>query len=368
MDISEENNMLFKLLKINLIRKVIIKHIPSFTDINNLVNVCKFMNCGLEKENIERSILSYHDIQDIWVKNDHVHEYDKASSVIRLNNFKFTKSYYSESLRDRLRTFFGETLHIGSCVWSSIDLSINEWKEEDYVPFIQKLTEELNLNCATRKDVRKLKFELKFRDNADYIILDVLSHIKHDNIKRISLPVNCFTCPSNKYNVINCNIFNGFPNLTELSLDFSFSRSDYYDLAYHKDIFERFVQQFSTAKNPTILFESLEHEDAMRANELNEIINSITKYNVKVKLKVNIEYYKFIGECEKCADTMGFFSPVKQYITIVYDSISDYRRLLYSVEILKTFENLSTLDLKFVLPAITGNFTPSYNQSQRFWT
>uniref|UniRef100_A0A0N5BYX7 F-box domain-containing protein n=1 Tax=Strongyloides papillosus TaxID=174720 RepID=A0A0N5BYX7_STREA len=360
MDNIDEKDILFGLLNINLVRKTITNHIPSFSDINNLVDVCKFMNHDLEKEKIERSIFSYGDCQNIRITCNE--EYDEDSGVPELSDIEFREDILSEDLLNRSRTFFGETLHNGNCVSYFIDPSIKEWKEEDHVGFMKKLTEELNLKCTTRKDINSLEFQFGFRNNAGYIILDALSHMKHDNITRISLPVGCFTSPSNKYNMIDGNIFSGFPNLSELSLTCPSPHSNYYDLIHHKDTFERFVQQFSTVKNPTIFFKSLKHNDTMCPNNLNEIINTITKYSVKVKLGIDIDCPRFGGQCENCTDTIGFFSPIKQYITTAYSTVRYHKQLLHSIGILETFKNLSALHLRFTLDDINFNFLASDGQ------
>uniref|UniRef100_A0A0K0EWH9 F-box domain-containing protein n=1 Tax=Strongyloides venezuelensis TaxID=75913 RepID=A0A0K0EWH9_STRVS len=360
MDNIDEKDILFELFNINLVRKTIINHIPSFSDINNLVDVCKFMNRDFEKEKIERNIFSYGDCQNIRITCGD--EYDEDSDVPGLSNIEFREDILSEDLLNISRTFFGETLHDGNCVSYFIDPSIKEWKEEDHVAFVKKLVEELNLKCKTRKDINTLEFQFGFRNNVGYIIIDALSYMEHDNITRISFPVDCFTCPSNKYNMINGNIFRGFPNLSDLSLTCPLPQCNYYDLTQHRDIFERFVQQFATIKNPTIFFKSLKHNDAMFVNNLNEIINIITRYNVKVKLGINIDCPRFGEQCQNCTDTMGFFSPIKEYITTAYSTVRYHKHLLHSIRILETFKNLSELHLRFTLDDINFNFLASDGQ------
>uniref|UniRef100_A0A0N5BTI2 F-box domain-containing protein n=1 Tax=Strongyloides papillosus TaxID=174720 RepID=A0A0N5BTI2_STREA len=363
MEDNVKGNILFELLQINLIRKQIIKHIPSFSDMNNLVDVCKFMKCDLEKEKIERKMFSYPDYQGVLITYDE--GYDAVPVVPELSILDILGGADSKDLRNRSRTFFGETLLRGNRVTYFIDLLIEEWREEDHVSLVKELAEALNLNCTTRNDVKNLKFKFRFPVNVGCIVLDALNYMKHDNITRISLPVDCFTCPPNKYSMINGNIFNGFPNLTELFLTCSSSNKNYYDLIHHKDTFKRFVQQFSTVKNPTIFFSSLRHDDAMYANELYEIISIIRMYDVKVKLRINNKCSRFKGECENCIDTMGFFSPVKQYIATAFDTVYNHKELLHTVGILETFENLSELHLEVGLDNIDNNFITSGSQQFR---
>uniref|UniRef100_A0A0K0EWI0 Ankyrin repeat protein n=1 Tax=Strongyloides venezuelensis TaxID=75913 RepID=A0A0K0EWI0_STRVS len=162
------------------------------------MNVCKSIHCDLKKEEIEM---------------------ERFFNSIKIDDLKFKEDSRYDDRLNILRTSFGETLLNDNHVEYSINLSINEWKEEGRASFIKKLVEELNLNCGTRKAVKNLEFLLKSRgDNAGYIILDALNHMKHENTTRIFFPVGCFTYLSDKYSVTNGNIFNGFPNLTELSL------------------------------------------------------------------------------------------------------------------------------------------------------
>uniref|UniRef100_A0A0N5BTI1 F-box domain-containing protein n=1 Tax=Strongyloides papillosus TaxID=174720 RepID=A0A0N5BTI1_STREA len=358
MEDSDKGNILSELLEINLVRKQIIKHIPSFSDMNNLVDVCKFVRCDFEKEKIERSMFLNSDSQDITIT--YKDEYDRASGVPGWSDLKFKKDSCSENRLNIVKTFFGETLLCGNRVEYFINLSIKKWKEKGRMSFIKKLVKELNLNCATRKDVKNLEFG--FGKNIGYIVLYALNLMKHDSITRISLPVNCFTCPPYKYNMINGNIFNGFPNLTELSLIYPFHRSYYYDFIHHRDTFEKFAQQFSTVKNPTIIFNFLNHDDAMKTDGLFEIINILTKYNVKIKFNITIYCPRFDFNCGICKNLMGFCLPIKQYITTATSKILYHRQILHSIEIMETFENLCELHLKVILPLSNGNYMFSYNQ------
>uniref|UniRef100_A0A0N5BTI4 F-box domain-containing protein n=1 Tax=Strongyloides papillosus TaxID=174720 RepID=A0A0N5BTI4_STREA len=358
MEDSDKGNILSELLEINLVRKQIIKHIPSFSDMNNLVDVCKFVRCDFEKEKIERSMFLNSDSQDIIIT--YKDEYDRASGVPAWSDFKFEKDSRSENRLNIVKTFFGETLLCGNRVEYFINLPEKKLKEKGRMSFIKKLVKELNLNCATRKDVKNLEFA--FGKNIGYIVLDVLNHMKHDSITRISLPVNCFTCRPNKYNMINGNIFNGFPNLTELSLMCHFYSGDYYDFIHHKDTFEKFVQQFSTVKNPTIIFKFSNHDDVMEADGLFEIINILTKYNVKIKFNSTICCLNSELNCGICKNLMGFCLPIKQYITTAHSVILYHRQILHSIEIMETFENLCELHLKVILPLSNGNYMFSYNQ------
>uniref|UniRef100_A0A0K0F5L0 Uncharacterized protein n=1 Tax=Strongyloides venezuelensis TaxID=75913 RepID=A0A0K0F5L0_STRVS len=82
MDAGGEGNILFELLKINLVRKQIFKYISSFSDINNLMNVCKFMKFDLEKEKIEKSMLIYFDLQDVLITYDDYHmKHDSITKI-----------------------------------------------------------------------------------------------------------------------------------------------------------------------------------------------------------------------------------------------------------------------------------------------
>uniref|UniRef100_A0A0N5BE41 F-box domain-containing protein n=1 Tax=Strongyloides papillosus TaxID=174720 RepID=A0A0N5BE41_STREA len=107
--------------------------------------------------------------------------------------------------------------------------------------------------------------------------------------------------------------------------------------------------QFSSIKNPTIFFESLNRDGTIYANDLNELINTIIKYNIKVKLKIDIDCPEFEGQCENCTDTISFFSSIKQYVTAARSRVIYYNQSPRSIEILKIFKNLSTLNLKFRL-------------------
>uniref|UniRef100_A0A0K0F4V8 Radical SAM protein n=1 Tax=Strongyloides venezuelensis TaxID=75913 RepID=A0A0K0F4V8_STRVS len=232
---------------------------------------------------------------------------------------------------------------VGNRALYSIDLSINKWKKEDNVSFIKKLTEELNLECTTRKDVKNLEF--RFRGDTDYIILDVLNYMKHDNITKISLPVNCFTYPSNKYDMLNGNIFNRFSNLNDFTVTCpKVSNYDYSDFSYNEDVFDKFFQQFSTVKDAKISIESFISSDNTNEKEADhfiEIINIITKHDVKVKLRITVKCPEFGGQCEVCTYTIEHLSPIKQYFTATYGVVTCHKQLLHSIKILETSKNLN---------------------------
>uniref|UniRef100_A0A0N5BTI3 F-box domain-containing protein n=1 Tax=Strongyloides papillosus TaxID=174720 RepID=A0A0N5BTI3_STREA len=308
------------------------------------------MKCDFEKEKIERRMFFYTDNQKVSIT--YGDGYDKASGFPELGNLEIVEDSDSKDLRNRSRTFFGETIPNSNRVTYCFGLLVGKWREEDHVAAMKKPADILDLNCATRK-MSKI---------SSCKVLDALSHMKHENITRISLPLNCFRCHSYKHSTINGNIFNGFPNLTELSLTCHSSDRNYYGLIRQWNTFERVVQQFSTTKNPTIFLKSLQYDDAMHINELNEIISIITKYNVKAKIKIEIDCPRYEGQCENCTGTVGFFSSIKEYITYVFSTIENHRQLLHNIGILKTFENLSTLNLKFSLYDITYKFIPPFNQ------
>uniref|UniRef100_A0A0N5BI92 F-box domain-containing protein n=1 Tax=Strongyloides papillosus TaxID=174720 RepID=A0A0N5BI92_STREA len=364
MDNSEESNVLSKLLQINLVRKAIINHIPSFSDISNLVNAYQFIINDLEREKIERSMFPYFDLQ--LVRVGHVNRFEASSGVPGIYNLEFSNNGRLECVLNKSRTFFGEMLPISNCVKYSIGLSIEKLEDDDRMDFVEVLAEKLNLNCNLRKNIKSLEFDLDYPDDMGYIILDALSYIEHDNITRISLPVECFTSPSDKYNMINENIFNGFPNLTKIILTKGESNC-FYCLFYCKNIFERFVQQMSTAKIPTIFFKRLTGYDIIDINEINDIINIIKKYNIKVKLGVYINCPSCFVQYRNSTYTMETFSPIKKYITDACGWIRGYTELLHKIGILETFENLSELHLKFKLDDVIFNFKNSNDQKPGDW-
>uniref|UniRef100_A0A0N5C2A9 F-box domain-containing protein n=1 Tax=Strongyloides papillosus TaxID=174720 RepID=A0A0N5C2A9_STREA len=136
MDGGDKNNIAYELSKENSVRKLI-NHISSFTDISNLMNVCKSMNCDLEKQEIEKRMFFYSDKQKVSITCDD--EYDEASGVPGFSNLRFREDSHSEDRLNILKTSFGETLPCGNRVMYSIDVSKKEWKEGGRLSFIKKL-------------------------------------------------------------------------------------------------------------------------------------------------------------------------------------------------------------------------------------
>uniref|UniRef100_A0A0N5BTI0 F-box domain-containing protein n=1 Tax=Strongyloides papillosus TaxID=174720 RepID=A0A0N5BTI0_STREA len=303
----------------------------------------------------------YSDYQNVSIKCDD--EYGPGSDFFGMSYFEVVEDVDSKDLRNRARTFFGETLLCGNRVTYSFDPLVGKWSKADHVSLVKELTEELNLKCTTRKDINSLEFKKKHEENEDWIILDALSRMKHDNITRISLPVSCFTHLANEHSMIKGNILNGFPNLTEIYItSFWCGSIQYLNLDDPKDIFVRFVQQFSSNKNPTIFFESPTFFNGIFSYEIEKLINTITKYNVQVKFNQIIDCSRFKLDNKIYEDYMRLCSYIYPYITTATSEILYHKQILQSIKILETFENLSELHFVFIFKVFRNNAIFSGNR------
>uniref|UniRef100_A0A0N5BQH8 F-box domain-containing protein n=1 Tax=Strongyloides papillosus TaxID=174720 RepID=A0A0N5BQH8_STREA len=219
----------------------------------------------------------------------------------------------------------------------------------------KKISDEINLilNCVIRKDAKIFEFTNDLRKKS-LLILYLLMHMNHQNIKRIKIPDTFVSCYMDNYNKeFNYGIFNGLPKFNELviNIDYNYNEKPNYDKVYNRfmksiNFLDNILDGLSKKKNGTLILQHLNGDYNKIVRFIKMICEVTQKYNVKLKCECSYYFNKSkrkkrtIISLEKCS-----LPTVRSHITSI-NSLRITFSLCYSIfNSLKYFENLEKLHL-----------------------
>uniref|UniRef100_A0A0K0FEJ8 F-box domain-containing protein n=1 Tax=Strongyloides venezuelensis TaxID=75913 RepID=A0A0K0FEJ8_STRVS len=197
-------------MKIDGIRRHILKYIPTFSDIESLSKTCRCLCLLINGDPIRRDMVNFRD--DGFLNIQFKQGFRNVYEVLTLERVNLTKSnYFFERFEERNQTYF------------EISSTIPNYTPEESDLLTQKCAEKIMLNHPLRSNVETLPCKYNYNCNGQQcsFSLECLSYINHPTVKGIELPgyiLKICEC-LRKRNVWNRDIFGGFPNLKEVIFD-----------------------------------------------------------------------------------------------------------------------------------------------------
>uniref|UniRef100_A0A0K0FJB8 F-box domain-containing protein n=1 Tax=Strongyloides venezuelensis TaxID=75913 RepID=A0A0K0FJB8_STRVS len=341
------------IMRINLIRKTILSKIPSFTDISNLAKTCKLVYYHIQKEAIIKNMITFSDFPQLTIgkKNKNL-EY---SSSIELPNIEFI---HNTKLRERLNiveNFFGEAILNENCIFFTLNQRIQKFKDSDSVLITEKLKGEMSfLNDSIRKNAKFLHLRIANTKCSHHLMLQLLSFMNHQNIKRITIPLSCFIYDNTSCYKLRENIFEGFPKLCELRMLVNFETSNNLltisKLTKHINIMEHVLKDLGKRKDATLIFEIPDCGYCKMESYVQMIFEIATIYKIKIKTNVKcmIPPYDKRNQIFRRPENCALF-PIRETVTSVKENICNFKVFFNTFKILQTFTNLESLELSLLV-------------------
>uniref|UniRef100_A0A0N5BS55 F-box domain-containing protein n=1 Tax=Strongyloides papillosus TaxID=174720 RepID=A0A0N5BS55_STREA len=341
------------IMRINLIRKIILSKISSFTDISNLAKTCKFIYFRFQKEAIIKNMITFNDFPQLTIeKKDKNLEY---SPSIALQNIEFL---HNTKLRERLNIvekFFGEVILNENCIFFTLNQRIQKFKDSDSALIAEKLKEEISfLNDSIRKNAKFLHLRIANTKCSHHLMLQLLSFMNHQNIKRITIPLSCFIYENTSSYKLRENIFEGFPKLCELKILVNFETSNSLltisKLTKHINIIEHVLKDLGKRKGATLIFEVPDCGYCKMESYVQMIfeIASIYKIKIKTNVKCMIPPYDKRNQIIRPPESCALF-PIRENVTSVKENICNFKVFYNTFKILQTFKNLESLELSLLV-------------------
>uniref|UniRef100_A0A0N5BSY5 F-box domain-containing protein n=1 Tax=Strongyloides papillosus TaxID=174720 RepID=A0A0N5BSY5_STREA len=224
------------LMGISLLRKKLLQYIGSFDDLENLSKTCRWMNYYVQIESIKRGVYFYNDYNKIYVSAKE--GISKGLDPYNLEELEITKADNFYDSLDFLEKYTNEFISFYNHTTFDYEKDFIQINKNDIVNMKKKISDEINLilNCVIRKDAKIFEFTNDLRKKS-LLILYLLMHMNHQNIKRIKIPDTFVSCYMDKYNKeFNYGIFNGLPKFNELviNIDYNYNEKPNYDKVYNR--------------------------------------------------------------------------------------------------------------------------------------
>uniref|UniRef100_A0A0N5CEA7 F-box domain-containing protein n=1 Tax=Strongyloides papillosus TaxID=174720 RepID=A0A0N5CEA7_STREA len=342
------------LMNNGLVRKEIFKMLSFFHDISNLSRTCQELNWITDSEIFLRTMSFYHDFQSVNIRIKE--ETPEDLSVVKMDNIIFEKDERFFLEKNFFNKYFGETILKSNCTTIFYSNWIEEFAEDERKLFIDKLSNEMDLNCRLRSNTKILDFMIDFSYHTS-MILNVLSSMKHQNISHIKVSDIIFMeHNTNVYKELKSNIFDGFPNFHKLEIECIFFVYYYKRFIKNGNILEKIFSELSKRKNATLIL-NFSHCEYDRLINFVYMILEITR-SYKIKLKCNIMYVlESIDGRNNINWTIhrSIYLPIKLYLTSLTITIANSKYFRDIMKSLQNFTNLETLQLEFLFFDIKKN-------------
>ncbi|CEF64864.1 Hypothetical protein SRAE_1000311700 [Strongyloides ratti] len=342
---SECNISFIDIMRISLIRKRIIKNYLSISDLKNLSQTCQWMNYLVNNENVSRKMVWYNDMPHMKI---HVpgHGFFKPLGKNNLNGVIFEKEdRYPFFLKEK-KKFNKEIINIGDCICLSVENSTGNLRDKDNKIVVNKLSSEINNICKIRKYAITLRF-MEYCFYNDFIIIHILSYLKHSNIKSIHIPLHSLMFGSQKYNGLKEDIFEGFNQLNEIVLFSSPAINAITTFVKNRTIINHIFKAFSKVKNATLVFRDLGCDYNSITDYIHMILEIAVKYEIKIKWDITSTFEFFNAKRNvNCSIINCNHFPLQKFVSSFSVNITNIDSFFNVKENLIYMENLETLKLK----------------------
>uniref|UniRef100_A0A0K0E815 F-box domain-containing protein n=1 Tax=Strongyloides stercoralis TaxID=6248 RepID=A0A0K0E815_STRER len=344
---TNKNLSILDIIGIGLIRKKIFQNIPSFNDISNFSKTCKWINSIIQSESISRNVVLYKDYQFIGIKiNEESTKNEDTFNIPSFDNIEFinVKKNYQELMNEKY--FFGEIIsskiYIKFCLYNEI----KKLEGNDYVLFINKIVEKINLSSESRKNAKCLSL---WNDMVDHNInLYMISCLKHDNIQRIEVSNNFLNGDIEVYKKNNNNIFNGFPKFNEFVIDFSIPIFPIYkfdNILENNDVLEYIMKDLSKINNLVLILNHTTTDNILFNKYIFNIYKIAKKYGINIKYTFGY-YQKSANAIISISKTSNYFI-FKDNLTSISCSLENSTEFLEIIILSQHLYNLQNLQLTF---------------------
>ncbi|CEF65037.1 Hypothetical protein SRAE_1000329000 [Strongyloides ratti] len=335
-----------KFMEYDFVRKCLYKNVHLLTDIENLAKSTNELQYFFENDKIKKDIMWLKDDQYLSVNVEE--ELMQISDIPILEKITFQKDTKSSELLSTASQYHGEIILYKNQLTFDVNFNVTEITYEERTKIVEKFIEELNLNDQLRKDATTLKFINSCNQNSS-MILQALSLMNHSNIKRIEIPTNTllndqYICRK-KFPLKK--IFQGFPNLHEVSLYVPNHKCNYIDVIDEENVIAYIIKNLSRKKNATLIFNNIDPCNYSMTKSIETIYKFSGQYNVEIKVELNSSFSDYYSISEV------FFHPIELWYSInkivISDShiISGPKRYIKSMIYLKFFVTLEKLMLSF---------------------
>ncbi|CEF62757.1 C-type lectin domain and C-type lectin-like domain and C-type lectin fold domain-containing protein [Strongyloides ratti] len=337
-----QNLSFIEIMETGLLRKNILKWVPTFEDIQNLTKTCKIINFYIKNDIIRKKMFWYKDERSVTMKVKDGFQNDLA--VLSMNDIDFSPKECNLDILDTASNFNGEVVASSNCIFVKIENMIQYYRGEKDNLFFKMLVDAIDLNFQTRKNATILDFTSNSPDNSS-MILYALCYMQHENIKRIKIQKSALMSDCSGNDIILDNIFEGFPNLNELVIFGNVTKNDYFKLLENEKILHYILKDLSKKNDPTIVLTSTynTYQTFILYNHM--FIKLAKKYNVKIKCNLinllPLSNNKGSGfySIERCP----YFVPMGKHITSIANDIKSSRVFFNIMKNMQGLENLEML-------------------------
>uniref|UniRef100_A0A0N5CFD0 F-box domain-containing protein n=1 Tax=Strongyloides papillosus TaxID=174720 RepID=A0A0N5CFD0_STREA len=337
------------LMKVDYVRRHILKYVMKFSDIESLAKASQRLGFLISGDRIKRDGMWIRDFPSLTVKCEQdlkrLHEIPilKRINIVKDNRF-------CNEVEEGSR-YYGETIIGRNQTWFNIKLDIGRYIPEERVPLIQKIAGEFMLNHQLRNGVETLDFNSKCNREQRSLLIECLTFMSHENVKRIELPgsilknCQCLRDP----NVWTRDMFDGFPKLNEVIFCLPEKRDSYYYGSFgNGSTIKYIIKSLVKKRNGTIVFSDVRPEDDGLIRNVEKIYGYCGRHGIKIKLTSGTEIFGNIERFVTTASRGNVRFSVDNLITRHSLSINHSTPFLKIIEIFSFYENLEELWINLV--------------------
>uniref|UniRef100_A0A0N5BZ95 F-box domain-containing protein n=1 Tax=Strongyloides papillosus TaxID=174720 RepID=A0A0N5BZ95_STREA len=355
----ERSASIYDVMRIGLIRKKILQNIVSFNDIYNLSKTCKRINFYIDEESIRRRMMWLRNSKGIFIKLKEKSNIDSDVNLLSLEEIEFEKSKRFNSEPCEGDQFPGDVININNRVNFRFINAIRRLNDNEHNIFAEKLTETMDLNCVSLKDMQYLSLwsDLFDRD----ISICIIGYLKHNNVRCIEIPFAYLTTDINKLKKINHNIFEGLPKLSKLIVNVSGPFMDYEEIVKSRNTIEYVLNDLSKIKGSSLVLLQTSIGDCLLIEYVKMVYKIARKYKITVRYKIECVLEtsgKLIPILKKC----NYFSLGKT-ITSLYCSLNNSIEFYGILRNLQHFVNLEKFQIEFHFFDIRKDLENIYNSN-----
>uniref|UniRef100_A0A0N5BSC5 F-box domain-containing protein n=1 Tax=Strongyloides papillosus TaxID=174720 RepID=A0A0N5BSC5_STREA len=335
-----------ELMKIDGVRRHILKYALKFSDIKNLARTCRSLCVLISGDSIGRDIMWIDDYSYLTIKCKR--GFKNVSKVPIWEKVNIIKNKcYDGQLEEGIK-FYGETINYRNGTFIVVNLDIGTYTHEEHVSLVQKIAEKIMLNHQLRSDVETLDFRNICDRRQRSLLIECISYMNHGSVKRIKLPVdilkNC-KCLRNP-NVWVRDMFDGFPDLNEVYFSVQFRESRYKTSFGNGSTILYIIKSLSKKRNGTIIFRHVPPDDVEFIKNVRKIYGLCDRYGVKIKLEIFSDDLDIVERSIHITNPSNAPFSINSLITVYRLVIHCSKPFPEYIENFRFYENLEVLNIR----------------------